>query len=401
MHYVRLPGWPKVMANIADVIHVQLCFEIRNDLGDELLRPADPVELIVWAHTTSSPCKMVRCILPERIMLHRETHQQVWKPTFPLPREIDGAIKSGDSVSLTIGPANPALSAGSAYNVLMSSIKDKGEGNNGLISPVSVGLSGPDLDENASRRRIVLSGPDECLQELFIGEEIGNSIACHIWDAGLVSLCVIAGTFKFPQLETSQSSCMRKVSKILNQEDRVNILELGCGVGILGIGLCKVYPRGVAECTILMTDCTSAARRARSNMGILHHQRSGSNLGYAQVMYENLDWENGRHGRFGPRLQTRRWDLIMLSDCTYNVDSIPALVGTLSEVHRLNKDFYPEDKTFSTKVFLATKPRHDDERALFDRMAAEDWSMSDKEVLSLPVLGRESERVEMYLFEKV
>ncbi|GAB0133997.1 hypothetical protein EsDP_00002384 [Epichloe bromicola] len=400
MHYVRLKGPPRINV-LADGIQTTLTFEIANDLGDDLLGPADPVSITVGAHAESSRYDNVSCALTERLKLEWGTGQRVLKPTFKLPQKIENAIASGHSVSVSIGSANPDLAADSVYNILMSSIKDRGEGADGLISTVTVGLSGPDVDQDASLRRILLSGRGEPPQYLIIGEQIGHSIARHIWDAGLVSLCAIAGTFKFPDLAPSQSSCMTKVHQILTQSNGVNVLELGCGVGILGLGLSAVFPKGAGDCTILMTDCHDAKCRARSNMGLLHQQRSGSNLGYAQVMYENLKWDNGRQGRFGSKAQDRRWDLIMLSDCTYNVDSIPDLVGTLSAVHRLNKDFDPDDETFSTRVFLATKPRHDDELVLFEMMAAEDWTIADKLVLSLPVLGRESEKVEMYLFERV
>ncbi|KAG6024570.1 hypothetical protein E4U41_001738 [Claviceps citrina] len=397
MHYVRLKGPPRINV-LDDGIQSTVTFEVANDLGDDLLSPADPVSITVRAHAESS-YKNVSCTLG--LQLEWGAGHRVMKPTFRLPRKIENAIAGGDSVSLSIGPANPDLAADSVYNILMSSIKDRKEGADGLISTVTVGLSGPDVDNDASLRRILLSGPGDVPQHLIIGEQIGHSIARHIWDAGLVSLSAIAGTFRFPDLAPSQSSCMKKVHQILSQEDGVNVLELGCGVGILGVGLSAVYPKGTGSCTILMTDCHDAEGRARSNMGRLHQQRSGSNLGYAQVMYENLDWANGCQGRFGSKVQDRRWDLIMLSDCTYNADSIPALVGTLSAVHYMNKDFDPDDVTFATKVFLATKPRHDDELVLFDMMAAEDWTIADKLVLSLPVLGHESETVEMYLFEKV
>ncbi|KAG6009720.1 hypothetical protein E4U21_001468 [Claviceps maximensis] len=400
MHYVRLKGPPKINV-LDDAIQTSLVFEVANDLGDDLLCAENPVGITVRAHAESSPYANVSCALVEKSPLEWEMGRRVMKPIYKLPPKIESAITGGDSVFISIGPAKSSLAADSVYNILMSSIEDHKDRAEGLISTVTVGLSGPDVDNDACFRRILLSGRGEPPQYLIINEQIGHSIARHVWDAGLVAMSAIAGTFKFPDLAPSQSSCMKRVHQILNQEGGVNVLELGCGVGILGLGVCAVYPKGTSDCTILMTDCHDAERSARSNMGRLHQQRSGSNLGYAQVMYENLDWENGRRGRFGTRVQERRWDLIMLSDCTYNADSIPALVGTLSSVHNLNKDFYPDGGSFTTKVFLATKPRHDDELVLFDMMAAEDWTIADKLVLSLPVLGREMERVEMYLFEKV
>ncbi|KAG5983013.1 hypothetical protein E4U55_000965 [Claviceps digitariae] len=400
MHYVRLNGPPRVKV-LDDGFQTSVVFEVANDLGDELLSPTNPVGITVRAHTDSYPYPNVSCSLIEKSPLEWQMGHRVMKPVYKLPRKIENAITDGDTVYLSIGPAKPSLAANSVYNILTSSMENDEDRAEGLISTVTVGLSGPHVDGDAALRRILLSRPGEPPHYLIIAEKIGHSIARHVWDAGLVAMSAIAGTFNFPDLAPSQSSCMQKIHRILHKEEGANVLELGCGVGILGIGIAAVYPKDTGNCTILMTDCEDAEPSARSNMSYLYEQRSGSNLGYAQVMYENLDWNDGRRGSFGCMVLDRRWDLIMLSDCTYNADTIPALVGTLSGVHNLNKKFDPNDASFATKVLLATKPRHDDELILFDMMAAEDWKITDKLVLSLPVLGRESERVEMYLFEKV
>ncbi|KAG8423994.1 hypothetical protein J3458_000835 [Metarhizium acridum] len=320
-------------------------------------------------------------------------------PFLSFPRMIQQAFMYGDTVELCISPDSD-LSGDEVHSILNSSIKHPTQHANGLIVPVWVGMNGPEVDSDMSIRRIRLTAPTEPAQFLEIQEEIGESIARHIWDAGVVSLCAIVGAYKFPNLETSQHPCMKKLLSILNNKDGVSVLELGCGVGILGIGLCAVYPRDTGECTILMTDLKEAEGRVLSNMGLLQQLRSGSDLGYAQVMYQNLDWNEAQYGGFRGQIQYRRWDLVMLSDCTYNVDTLPALVGTLSAIHRANLEFTADDEVFSTKVFVATKPRHASERSFFDLMAAEGWTREEKLVLSLPVLGGECESVEMYLFEK-
>ncbi|GAO14176.1 hypothetical protein UVI_02001890 [Ustilaginoidea virens] len=388
-----------------DGIRAELVFAICTDLGDKFLWPTDPVTLGVKAHIEPSSIWDAEksCSLST---VQWSPGKRIVKQSFMLPRMVENAFKGGKTVSVSISPDDPTLCADGVRNIIRSSVSTRsgdGSAKHGLILPVWVGLSGPSVDGDACLRRILLAGPSARPRYLEIGEEIGESIARHIWDAGLVSLCAIAGAFEFPELETSQSSCMTRLLGILNKQDGVNVLELGCGVGILGIGLSAVYPRGVRECTILMTDLGEAEARARSNVGLLRQQRFGSDRGYAQVLYENLDWESGQQGRFGSRVQDRRWDLIMLSDCTYNADSIPALVGTLSALHRLNLEFpaAESEEPFSTKVFVATKPRHDDELVLFGMMADERWTMLDKLTLPLPVLDTEPERVEMYLFEKV
>ncbi|UKZ49885.1 hypothetical protein TrVGV298_004138 [Trichoderma virens] len=118
-----------------------------------------------------------------------------------------------------------------------------------------------------------------------------------------------------------------------------------------------------------------------------------------KLLYENLDWEQGREGTFGPEAQSHRWDLVLLSDCTYNVDMLPALVGTLSALHESNTA-QAGDQPQSTKVFLATKPRHASEEALFGLLSDQGWTESHRQTLPLPVLGAETQCVELYLYEK-
>ncbi|KID92742.1 UPF0665 family protein c [Metarhizium guizhouense ARSEF 977] len=397
MHYIRLLRAPRMQVD-GGSMQAELVFTITTDLGESFLCPEKAIDLVVTAHVTSSP-ENSSCLLTRRGALRWKAGRRVCKPVFEFPPMIQQAFINGDSVELCISPHSD-LSGDEVENILNSSIKRAKKHANGLIVPVWVGMSGPEVDFDVSTRRIRLTAPTEPAQFLEIEEEIGESIARHIWDAGVVSLCAVVGAYKFPKLETSQHPCMKKLLSILNNKDGVSVIELGCGVGILGIGLCAVYPRDTGECTILMTDLEEAEGRVRDNIGLLQQLRSGSNLGYAQVMYQNLDWNEAKNGSFRGQIQYRRWDLIMLSDCTYNVDMLPALVGTLSAIHRANLEFTADDETFSTKVFVATKPRHVSERSFFDLMAADGWTREEKQVLSLPVLSGECESVEMYLFEK-
>ncbi|KAK4063330.1 uncharacterized protein Triagg1_9481 [Trichoderma aggressivum f. europaeum] len=114
----------------------------------------------------------------------------------------------------------------------------------------------------------------------------------------------------------------------------VNALELEYGVVILIGGWIVVLPRTRPppnrRCTILMADLEEAERRSRSNMSWLLRARQEYKSNTAPP--------------------------IKLLDRTYNVDMLPALVGTLSALHEFNKAVTGEQPQ-STKVFLETKPR--------------------------------------------
>lgn len=357
-------------------MQAELVFTITTDLGDSFLFPEAPIDLVVTAHVYSPSGTSIQ-ELSQHGKLQWTPGRRVAKPVYELPPTVVNAMMSGHAVELCVSPES-SFSADGFYSILTSANDQHSHiGGRGLVMPVQVTLNGPDADDDISTRKIRLNANNEFPKYLEIEEEIGESIARHIWDAGVVALSAVAGTYKFPQLESSQHPCMQTLRRMFDtSESGMNILELGCGVGILGTGLCAVYPRDrAADCTILMTDLDEAEGRAQANIALLKHNHSGSQLGNATILYENLNWEHGRQGRFGPEVQRRRWDLVLLSDCTYNVDVLPALVGTLSALHDANvqqaRATDGDTNAFATRVFLATKPRHASETALFGMMESE------------------------------
>jgi hypothetical protein len=395
MHYIKLLGSPRMWAE-KDPMKAQLTFAITTDLSDTYLAPEEPIDLRVVAHVTSPEGKYSLVI--SKLGAHQwKSRMTFCKITLEFPQEISQAIKAGAGLQLSIEPS-PERAADTVEKVIKSSIESMTGCVDGLIVPVYVGMSGPEVDPHFCKRILRLNNESELPHILEIQEELGESMARHIWDGGFLTLCILAGCFNFPALQTSEEPLMKMLLDIINRED--GILELGCGVGSLGTGLCALYPRGTGECTILMTDLEAAQNIVRSNMGLLQQTRSGSDLGYAQLQYENLDWEDGKDSRFGPLVQSQRWGLIMLSDCTYNEDTIPHLVDTLSAIHRANMERTPDDEEFTTHVFVATKPRHDSERMFFSCMYKEGWREHNPLYIPLPVLGlpEEPQSVELYLF---
>ncbi|PHH83944.1 hypothetical protein CDD83_2755 [Cordyceps sp. RAO-2017] len=396
MHYVRLLRPPK-LSRSARATQVELVLAVTTDLGDAYLLPDEALDLVVRAEVKSSSTSAVvaSCELSAHEKLQWRAGNRVLKPTFELPPAVARAVASGDRVELCVGPA-PPFSADGLRTILASSE----DGAEGLVMPVWVvlGGGGANGDDDVCLRRLRL-GSAAVAAQLELEEELGDSIARHIWDASPVALAALAGAYESPGRESSRPQpCVQQLRRLFDESESINILELGCGVGILGAGLSAVYPRARARaCTILMTDLDQAAGRARSNLGLLTRQQAA---GSARLLYENLDWEDGRDGRFGPLLRHRRWDLVMLSDCTYNTDTLPALVATLSALHRYNARQVDGGDAFTSKVFIATKPRHPSERAVFDLLAKDGWSTLATQTLPLPVMGGEAQVVEMYLFEK-
>ncbi|KEY66903.1 hypothetical protein S7711_08183 [Stachybotrys chartarum IBT 7711] len=401
MHYIRLLRPPKIAGPVARP-HVELLITITTDLGDSFLHPDEPIPLTV---TARAPSGSAQWTLSSDGQVSWQPGMRVAKPRIALPPAVSQALAKGVDVELRIGTGE-RLAATGMYGILRASTSE-----HGLVLPASVVVSQGHADVDVLTRRIYLANGPDYMSSLFVEveEEIGESIARHIWDAGVVALCAMADLCltSSPALESPNHSINMPILKsTISSAESLNILELGCGVGILAIGLGTALsltnqpqpqPR---NCTILLTDLEEAETRARSNIARWAQSRSlADDEAGVRFLYENLDWEDGRQGRFGPHVESRRWDMVMLSDCTYNVDMLPALVETLSALHTCNVSAHGTAR-FATKVFLATKPRHDSERALFQLMADHGWATVESQVLPLPVLGAEAEAVEMYLFEK-
>ncbi|KXJ94388.1 hypothetical protein Micbo1qcDRAFT_159534, partial [Microdochium bolleyi] len=159
----------------------------------------------------------------------------------------------------------------------------------------------------------------------------------------------------------------------------------------------------LAKSYVLMTDLAEAQERACANIDRCQSNPSWSGPA-SRLEYENLDWQDGSVGSFGAKAGARIWDLVVLSDCTYNVDVFPLLVTTLSAIHAQNCNLveagFQDSSKFATKVLMSTKPRHDSERALFERLAAQGWVHHLESSIPMLKMNEEDEAVEIYSITK-
>jgi hypothetical protein len=383
MHYIRLLR-PPALEGPSHRPLLKLVVTITTDLGDAFLSPDQPISLSVLVGTSTGQDHANGPSFTN-IAAHRPPKwmagMRVLKLELPIPPGIPGPIQ--------VRPSDQRLVASTAGIILAAS--------SGQIFPVCVEVPIPGVEaQHVSFRRLRL---EENITASFVefDEEIGESIARHVWDAGILTVCLLAQLLLGTR-DTSGRSALPKLKQSLAEDRELNILELGCGVGILGIGIAKllqsVSPERLAASHVLMTDLTDAEERAEAN--ISRHTTSLLSSP-VHLQYENLDWEDGKLGNFGPKVQTRPWNLIVLSDCTYNVDVIPTLVQTLSQLHRQTE---MRDTGLHTKVLLATKRRHPSEEALYDLMATDGWHIEEQVVCPLPVLDADDQSVEIYVFEK-
>jgi len=144
-------------------------------------------------------------------------------------------------------------------------------------------------------------------------------------------------------------------------QNKLNVIELGCGCGMVGIGLAQSVP----NCNVILTDMPEAEEIATRNVSRMNPAESSN------VVFVPLDWEFP----LPQSIRSRVFDIILVSECTYNSDTIPALVQTISE---LNK------RSPKACVLVSTKVRHSSESMFFELMHKADFVRASHTKLPLP-----------------
>ncbi|KAI1173407.1 putative methyltransferase-domain-containing protein [Nemania sp. FL0916] len=432
MHYIRLLR-PAKLQSSSEALFVSLLFTITTDLGDSFLCPEDgSMDLAIIAeHGTADPADpaAAEVAIAQR---GRLTCRCKWKTGM---RVLDAKVKlwpgsrpEAVNCRVVIQPAQQEESRGNTVSTASVGVLRVGDllpwidGEdkelhvgvvmptafdfvNGVCAPVSVRTLGLGAgffnrgNESGSGSGSGSSSSNSDHLNLYFEEDIGESIARHIWDAGVVTSAYLA----------DESHTISDIFPV--DHENFSVLELGTGVGILGITIASILPRVAAaqkrvlgNARVLLTDLEEAEERARSNIAKAKAALALNPINGTRVTieYENLDWDEGREGRFGPLAAAVPWDFVTLSDCTYNVDSLPALVGTLTALHRAKECHQDPGKGSLTKssVLLATKPRHSSEEALFGLLKDQGWTYWRAEEIPLPKIGEKREVVQIYVLQK-
>lgn len=174
-------------------------------------------------------------------------------------------------------------------------------------------------------------------------------------------------------------------SKILSSSSRgLKALELGSGCGIAGIAFAQLWP----QCQIFLTDLAEAMDVLELNIS---KAIPAANTTLSQVV---LDWEE----KLPLVLRDVTLDIILISDCTYNSDSLPALVETLSAMAA----FSPH-----VLVLISLKVRHCSEAILFKLLSTAGFHELSHSSFALPHYDRVStsdhshEIIEIYEYQRV
>lgn len=174
-------------------------------------------------------------------------------------------------------------------------------------------------------------------------EDSGDSIARHLWDGSQALAQHIDETIS---LQTASSPLpLLEYVLVSATYRRLHAIELGCGCGSVGISLAQSIP----DCDILLTDLPEAKELVEKNI-----ERMNPAIN-SRVRFDALDWE----APLSESARNRSNDLIIVSECTYNADTLQALVNTLSVL---------VTRSPKAMIVVSTKTRHDSEKAFFDMM---------------------------------
>ena len=160
---------------------------------------------------------------------------------------------------------------------------------------------------------------------------------------------------------------MAHINRMLQQTpsdfQATSVLELGSGCGIAGIAIAQM----LSGCNVTLTDLPAA-------MEILERNVSKALIAAgSKLEISEFDWNND----IPQTIKDKRFDLIIVSDCTYNPDSLPALVETLSTLILSSPNAI---------IIVSMKVRHSSEAIFFELMSNADFEVVEHVVYNLPVV---------------
>lgn len=190
-------------------------------------------------------------------------------------------------------------------------------------------------------------------------EDAGDSIARHLWDGSQALAQIIDDTISLENTTTPLP--LLEYLLVSATYRRLNAIELGCGCGTVGIALAQSIP----DCDVLLTDLPEVDSLVAANIARLNPAIN------SKVTFHALDWE----APLPKGVHSRVHDLIVVSECTYNTDTLQPLVNTLKALI-----------TRSPKaiIVVSTKTRHDSEAAFFDIMKEADFIQDGSMRMPLP-----------------
>ncbi|OBT64584.1 hypothetical protein VE03_06305 [Pseudogymnoascus sp. 23342-1-I1] len=359
MHYIRFLKPPQIIedAKVPDHHILYAKITVVNDLGESFLWCDIPIDATirdskgVTVATQSLVWKCEKRQLEVRlVMSEKAARKQRYRPPYQL------------SVWPSTGDFTP-------YNLADVLSINRGQTNRPADGAVLRGLSARFKAQAEPIRPVIyrnfkLDGGTI----MSIDEDTGESIARHIWDAGVI-LSALIEELSLPS--STPPAALQLLGDLIKNVPSPTVLELGTGCGIVGI----TFALSVPASRVIATDLAEAAEVASENL------KQATNASYL-----NLDWSEP----LPAKVESETFDLILVADCTYNPDVVPYLVSTLDGLI---------DRSPSVLICLAMKVRHASEAVFFDLMKDHGIVQVGKHTERVGNLGDDDESVDIYLFK--
>ena len=171
-----------------------------------------------------------------------------------------------------------------------------------------------------------------------------------------------------------------KLSLEASRGRQIHVLELGAGCGLAGVAFAKLIPHS----QVLITDVSDAERLVKRNISANKPAKRSN------AKFQVLDWTTD----LPSNIAKQRYDVVLVADCIYNEDSIPALVKTLSSLGSSSPDVL---------IIVATKTRHSSEAMFFKLMESANLRMQADTYILAPASYStddlaDAERIDVYEF---
>ncbi|PWY93605.1 hypothetical protein BO94DRAFT_459383 [Aspergillus sclerotioniger CBS 115572] len=323
VYYIRFLKTPRFQKQKPGSISVSALICITTDLGDAFL--AQDVDLLITLGLNDS----------DKILYQEPLSWKAGKRELPILLGPFSANIFQQTIVLGVAATDSQKRRSPSPDRLL--------GNSSLPLVMSAwsapfGGSSSSVAEKLVERRF---GPKDRLG-LRIWEETGNSIARHIWDAAVASVIYLE------QIVTGDPAVSAPLLQELLRGERsspLHVLELGSGCGIVGIALAELLP----QCSVVLTDLPEVEEIVTQNIAVARPANS------SELEFCTLDWDD----ELPADLCGSSIDLVLVSDCTYNADSLPALVSVLSRLVQMSP---------YAIILVALKRRHESESVFFDLM---------------------------------
>ncbi|CZR61207.1 uncharacterized protein PAC_11103 [Phialocephala subalpina] len=245
------------------------------------------------------------------------------------------------------------------------------------VNSMPIDIDSSHTSEALAKRRFSTN-----LGSISIWEETGESIARHIWDAGLVLSSYISQLSPYLKTPSTTPKILPRLPNLetLLAKPNLNILELGAGCGIVGLTFAHSLPD---ISTITLTDLPEATEILDLNLSPANFTPKSAST---TISHQVLDWSEP----LPSNISSTKWDLVLVADCTYNPDVVPDLVKTLGRVRGGSR---------GVVVLLAMKVRHESEMVFFDLMGESSFEVIEKCKIPLPMVDdEEGQEIEIFVF---